>query len=127
MTDSILALIGLESEIAALREQARTGARTASGRRRGTPTERAKGLNFTFFWQPDRRTCRCCSPTAANSQTELELELSRQIRARLMAEAEISAKSKELARANADLESFAAIVSHDLKAPLRHMRHIADT
>ena len=63
----------------------------------------------------------------AKSQTEIELESSRGIRARLIAEGAVSAKSKELARANADLESFATIVSHDLKAPLRHMRQLADT
>jgi signal transduction histidine kinase len=50
-----------------------------------------------------------------------------------MAEAEVSAKSKELARANADLtvangnlEQFAAIVTHDLKAPMRAVRYLAD-
>ena len=61
------------------------------------------------------------------------MELSRQVRARLMAEAEAHAKSKELARANSDLqvlnsnlEQFAAIVTHDLKAPMRAVRYLVD-
>ncbi len=69
----------------------------------------------------------------AGGGTDYDLELSRQIRARFMAEADASAKSKELARANADLkalnsnlEQFAAIVTHDLKAPMRALRYMAD-
>lgn len=124
VTDSILAFIGLEDEFRALQH--------APGRLLelpaiavAAPDGSQKKLNFTIFWQ-ERDARIFVLAYRANAQTELELELSRQIRARLMAEEEISAKSKELARANADLESFAAIVSHDLKAPLRHMRHIAD-
>ncbi|MEQ1654034.1 MAG: HAMP domain-containing sensor histidine kinase [Hyphomicrobium sp.] len=124
VTDSILALIGLEGEITSLRDkpdkllELPAIAVPASD---GSATR----INFTFFWMPDQDRPLLLA-YRANSQTELELELSRQIRARLMAEAEVTAKSKELSRANADLESFAAIVSHDLKAPLRHMRQIAD-
>lgn len=124
LTDSILALIGLEDDIRALRscpgqllELPAVAVASESGD--------SKRLNFVLFWLADEDRPMLLA-FRANVQTELELELSRQIRARLMAEAEISAKSRELARANADLESFAAIVSHDLKAPLRHTRMIAD-
>ena len=78
-----------------------------------------------MFWNAGRE-CPMALAYKSASQTELEVELSKQIRARLMAEAEVIAKSKELARANADLESFAAIISHDLKAPLRHMRQMTE-
>lgn len=124
VTDSVLAFFGLEDEIRAL-EETPGQLLELPAIAVATPDGSQKKINFTIFWQErDARTFVLAY--RANSQTELELELSRQIRARLMAEEEISAKSKELARANADLESFAAIVSHDLKAPLRHMRYLAD-
>jgi signal transduction histidine kinase len=67
------------------------------------------------------------------AQSEIETELSKQIRARLMAEAEVTRKSKELAetnaelaRANSDLEAYASIIAHDLKSPLRAMRYLTE-
>ena len=124
ITDSVLPLIGLEDEIQGLRqnpsrilELPAVAVATADGN--------YKRMNFTFVWLADEQQPMMLA-YRSNSQTELELELSKQIRARLMAEEVITAKSKELARANADLESYAAIISHDLKEPLRHMRYIAD-
>ncbi len=69
----------------------------------------------------------------ASGGSNLEIELSRQIRARLMAEATVAAKSQELLLANAELrianaklEQFASIVTHDLKAPMRALCHMTD-
>lgn len=64
--------------------------------------------------------------TRAVSRSDAELELTRQTRGRRIAEAELVAKSRELARANRDLEDFASIVSHDLSAPMRAMRYLTD-
>jgi signal transduction histidine kinase len=125
VTDSILPIIGLEGEILALaREPHRVLELPAVSV--ATGAERTGKLNFTFIWNTQRNAPLAIAYKSA-SQTEIEVELSKQIRARLMAEAEVTAKSKELARANSDLESFAAIISHDLKAPLRHMRQLTET
>jgi signal transduction histidine kinase len=89
-------------------------------------------LNFTALWSGEEN-CFLILVSRAGSQSNIEVELSRQIRARLIAEAEVTHKSKaltkanaELARANQDLEEFASIISHDLKGPMRALRYMAD-
>lgn len=62
----------------------------------------------------------------ADVNSDLELELSTQMRARLIAESELDAKSRELERANTDLEAYASIISHDLQSPMRVLRYALD-
>jgi len=125
LNTSILPVIGLENEILSLKAKTdRVLELPAVGF--ASENNDNRKLNFTFFWNASRGIPMAIA-YRSTSQTELEYELSKQIRARLMAESEVTATSKALARANADLESFAAIISHDLKAPLRHMRYLADT
>ena len=92
----------------------------------------APKLNFTALWSSEE-DCYLVLVSRAGSQSNIEVELSRQIRARLIAEAEVTHKSKaltkantELARANQDLEEFASIISHDLKGPMRALRYMAE-
>lgn len=125
ITDSVLAFVGLEREIEALADNQKHVLELPAVAV-VDDTAPPRKINFSIFWDANNATPVVLA-YRSNAQTDLELELSRQIRARLMAESEVIEKSKELARANADLESFAAIVSHDLKAPLRHMRYLAQS
>lgn len=126
VTDSIVAMIGLEEEFHSLkRDPKRLLELPAVSLADATEDETPRKLNFTVNWDTDGgRFLVLVYRTGAFSS--LELELSTQIRARLMAEEAVKQTSRELERANRDLESFAAIVSHDLKSPLRQMMYLTD-
>ncbi|HPG89405.1 MAG TPA: hypothetical protein PLD46_07100, partial [Hyphomicrobium sp.] len=109
VTDAILPFIGLEDEIMELRNDTRRVLELPAVAVI-TSDKAPRKLNFTLFWNAGR-DCPMVVAYKSAAQTGLEIELSRQIRARLMAEAEVTEKSKQLARANTDLECFAAIVS----------------
>ena len=81
--------------------------------------------NLSLFWSSENQQYMLLVARASIDAT-LEIELLRHVRARLMAEAETRQKSEQLARANRDLEDFAAIVSHDLKAPMRALSYAAE-
>lgn len=97
-----------------------------------TPDDSLPRLHLTVFWHA-QGAHYLMLVSRASTRSDLEGELSKQMRARLMAEAELAQASRELSRANAelaranqDLEDFAAIISHDLKSPLRALRYAAE-
>lgn len=125
ISDSVLPLIGLEEDIVAT--TATPGAVLAVP---AVSIVDAAGatprLNLTVLALRHETPQFLLLVTRAVSRSDAEFELTRQTRGRLMAEAELVVRSRELARANRDLEDFASIVSHDLNAPMRTMRYLTD-
>lgn len=131
VTDSVFALVGLEDDMRGLCEKpgavlelplVSQAMLTASGE------VRSVRLTFTAIWSPMDHAVLLLA-ARAGPQSDVEIELSRQMRARLMAEAELAGKSRELERLNAelvaandDLDSYASIISHDLGQPMRACR-----
>lgn len=124
LTDHCIALVGLEGEILALAERAGSVIDLPAVQLMAADRELPR-LNLTIFWHGEGGHFLMLL-ARATSRSDIEVELSKQMRARLIAEAAAAAKSRELARANRDLEDFAGIVSHDLKAPLRALRYAAE-
>lgn len=124
VTDSVIPFIGSEDEIRALQHDP-----SASIELPGVVIHAASGqqerYNLSLYWMADEEAY-LLTVSRASLDAALEVELLRHVRFRLMAEDEIEEKSRELARANRDLEDFAAIISHDLKAPMRAMRYMTD-
>lgn len=127
----ILPLIGLEDDIRALKGRAGSIIELPGiammGRGDGAPK-----VNIAVYWSEEEKSYLVVLTRYA-ARSDLEVELSRQTRARLIAEAEVTHTSKilaktnaELERANRDLAEFASIISHDLKAPMRMLRYIID-
>lgn len=131
ITDTMPPLIGLEDDILALPDTpggvVELPAVAIVSAERQTPR-----FNISVFWFAEANRFLLVVSRAI-SRSDLEAQLSAQMRARLMAEAEVKAKSNELARANTelsranrDLEDFASIIAHDLSGPMRSMRYLAD-
>lgn len=81
---------------------------------------------------PQSTNCFLVLVTRAGTQT-MDLAMARMQRERQMLLEDIAQKKLELDRVNAelelsnrDLEDFATIISHDLKAPMRALRYLAD-
>ena len=124
VTESILPLFGLEAQINALKRTPQmtfdipnVGIVTATG---ATPR-----LNLQMTWQPKRRLFLLIV-SRVMSMSELEVELTRQTRARQLIEAKLLENAQEIERANRELTEFAYVISHDLKAPMRAMRYLIE-
>lgn len=90
-----------------------------------TSPETQDRFNLSLFYDPEQE-CYFLLIARATLEATLELELVRHVRARLIAEADTNQKARELLRANRDLEQFAAIISHDLKAPMRALQYLTE-
>lgn len=131
ITSSIYALVGMEDEIIALRDRPRDAIELPDITL-VTPEGRRPRATLSVSWSVDDG-CYILLVARTETRSDLELELTAQMRARLMAESELAAKTRELERvnhdlqlANADLESYASVISHDLQSPMRVLRYTLD-
>lgn len=129
VAEAILPLVGLEDDIRALRNSP-DATLDLPGVAIMTSEAPLPRLNLLVMSAPTPAGYIVVA-SSLSSASGIEAELARQMRARLIAEAEVRAKSLELARANnelslanRDLEDFASIISHDLSAPMRAMRDL---
>lgn len=92
----------------------------------------APRLSYVLFWDEGMAVFVLMIQRSLTAN-DVSIELQRQVRRRMLAEAElveqakvIEAANRSLSKVNRDLADFARIVSHDLKSPMRALRYFAD-
>ncbi len=130
ITESIPALMGLDDEIRELAAAPHRSIAIPNVRVEGQG-EQAERVNFAIYRRVDEGGYLLLVARAV-SRSDLEYSLAAEVRGRSIAEAEVASQARllqranrELAAANRDLQEFASVISHDLRAPLRGLRYAA--
>lgn len=131
VTEGVLALMGFEQRLADLRHAWQRPVVVPNVQLDPRSLD-APRFNISVHWLPEAGHYVLLLGRVL-SRSGVEDLLEAQVRLRRIAEAEVEAQKKlleranaELSRANADLGAFASVISHDLRAPLRFMRYLAE-
>ncbi len=130
ITESVAVFLGFDDEIRALRAEPHRSVAIPNVLMEEA-AQNVERVNFAVYWIVDQGAYLLLVARAV-SRADLEYALTAEVRGRMIAEAEVAAQAKliqrandELGIANRDLEEFASVISHDLRAPLRGVRFAA--